>query len=61
MQHSFQPYVYYLRKIGEKWHLAAWTNDVSVTCYYKDAETPPCKLYFYDKDTPWVHDRSAHN
>lgn len=59
-QYSFFPEVYFLKRGGNAWRLAAWTNDVSVTCYYAEAKTPPCKLYFYDEDTPWVHDRSAH-
>jgi len=58
--YSFGPSVYFLKREGDAWRLAAWTNDVSVTCYYSDADTPPCKLYFHDRDTPWVHDRSLY-
>lgn len=58
--HSFAPSIYFLNRDGNAWRLAAWTNDVSVTCYYADAERPPCKHYFYDEDTPWVHDWSVH-
>lgn len=58
--YSFGPSIYFLKRDGRAWQLAAWTNDVSVTCYYAEAETPPCRLYFHDQDTPWVHDQSVY-
>ena len=60
MGYGFQPSVYYLKKVGNAWVLAAWTNDVSVTCSYPEPDHPECKLYFWDRDTPWVHDQTLY-
>ena len=60
LKFSFSPSVYYLKRIQGKWQLAAWTNDVSVTCEYPETNNPSCKLYFWDDDTPWVHDQSVY-
>ena len=54
---SFVPFVYYLRSEGSKWRLAAWTNDISVTCEYPEPDHPACNLFFWDNDSPWVHDQ----
>ena len=57
---SFGPYIYYLRLEGGEWRLEAWTNDVSVTCEYPEPGHPACDLYFWDDDSPWVHDQSLY-
>jgi hypothetical protein len=59
-RNSFSPFVYYLAPIENHWQLAAWTNDTSVTCEYPDPRHTACKLYFWDGDTPWVHDQSIY-
>lgn len=56
---TFSPFIYYLKPEGTHWQLAAWSNDQSVTCEYPDTRHTACKLYFWDRDTPWVHDLSA--
>ena len=58
---SFSPSVYYLRPDGGEWRLAAWTNDISVTCEYSKPGHPVCDLFFWDDDSPWVHDESSYD
>lgn len=60
-EHSFGPYIYYLRPDGGEWRLVAWTNDVSVTCEYPEPEHPACDFFFWDRATPWVHDQSLYD
>ena len=58
---SFAPFIYYLRRDGGEWRLAAWTNDTSVTCEYPEPDNPACNVFFWDNDLPWVHDESSYN
>ena len=58
---SFVPFVYYLRPESGEWRLAAWTNDISVTCEYPEPDNPACDLFFWDRATPWVHYRTSYH
>ena len=58
---TFAPSVYYLRSDGGEWQLAAWTNDVSVTCEYSKLGDLVCDLFFWDRTTPWVHEESSYD
>ena len=60
-EHSFFPSVYFLSPNGKEWRLAAWTNDISVTCEYPEPNNPACGLFFWDDDSPWVHDQSLYD
>ena len=53
---SFVPSVYFLRPDGKEWRLAAWTNDIDVTCEYPEPNHTACDLFFWDEESPWVHD-----
>ena len=60
MGDGFGPNLYYLKKVGNAWNLAAWTNDIDVTCEYPETESLYCKLYFWDEEAPWVHDQTLY-
>ena len=60
-KYTFAPFLYYLRPDGGVWRLAAWTNDISVTCEYPEPDNPACGLFFWDRATPWVHDDSSYD
>ena len=61
VEHSFFPSIYYFKPKGKEWRLAAWTNDVSVNCEYPEPDHPACGLFFWDDETPWVHDQSQYD